>query len=145
MFNKILIPVDLEHTESASRAIKLALDEAEISNAKIFVMTVAPGFGMPLVASFFDEETVNRAMDEVSRHLRKFVTASIPEKFHPKTIVTQGNPAEQVLKQARLNDIDLIVISSHDTEFEQVFLGSCSAKVVRHAKCTVFVVKDKKY
>jgi len=145
MFNKILIPVDLEHTQSASRAIKLALDEAEISNAQIFVMTVAPGFGMPLVASFFDEETVNKAMDEVSRHLRKFVAESIPEKFHPKTIVTQGNPAEQVLKQARINDIDLIVISSHDTEFEQVFLGSCSAKVVRHAKCTVFVAKDKKY
>jgi len=145
MFNKILIPVDLEHTDSAARAIKLALDEAEISNAQIYVMTVGPGFGMPLVASFFDEETVSKAMDEVSRHLRKFVAASIPEKFHPKTIVTQGNPAEQVLKQARINDIDLIVISSHDTEFEQVFLGSCSAKVVRHAKCTVFVVKDKKY
>jgi nucleotide-binding universal stress UspA family protein len=141
MFKKILFPVDLEHTEVAGKALKLALEEAERSNAKLYVMTVAPGFGMPLVASFFDDETVKKAMKVIAGHLKKFVDDNIPEKFHAKGIVTEGNPPEEILKQAKEYDVDLIVISSHDTELDQMLLGSCSAKVVRHSKCSVLVVK----
>lgn len=141
MFNKILFPVDLEHTEVVKKALKLALEETERSNAKLYVMTVAPGFGTPLVASFFDDETVKKAMKEVARHLNKFVEENIPEKFHAKSIATQGNPPEQILKQAKKNDIDLIVISSHDSELDQFLMGSCAARVVRHSKCSVLVVK----
>ncbi len=143
MFKKILLPIDLEHTEVASKAIKLALEEAERSDAKLYVMTVAPGFGMPLVASFFDEGTVKKAMKEIARHMDQFVREKIPQKLHAKSIVTEGNPPEQILKQAEKHDIDLIVITSHDSEMEQIFLGSCSARVVRHSHCSVLVVKNK--
>lgn len=143
MFKKILFPIDLEHTEAADRSLKLALEEAKRSDAKLYVMTVAPGFGTPLVASFFDEETVKKALKVIAKHLNKFVKKNIPGSFHAKSIVTEGNPAVQILKQAKLYDIDLIVISSHDTEVEQMLLGSCSAKVVRHSKCSVLVVKKK--
>ncbi len=142
MFKKILLPIDLEHTEVAGKAIQLALEEAERSDAKIYVMTVAPGFGMPLVASFFDDNTVKKALKEIARHLDKFVHDNIPEKFHAKSIVTEGNPPEQILEQAKKHDIDLIVITSHDSEIEQMLLGSCSARVVRHSRCSVLVVKN---
>jgi len=142
MFKKILLPIDLEHTEVAGKAIKLALEEAERSDSKLYVMTVAPGFGMPLVASFFDDSTVKKAMKEIAKHLDRFVKETIPEKFHAKSIVTEGNPPEQILKQAKAHDIDLIVITSHDSEVEQMLLGSCSAKVVRHSLCSVLVVKN---
>lgn len=141
MFKKILLPVDLEHSDAAARAVKLALEEAERSNAELFVMTVAPGFGMPLVASFFDEETVKKAMKVIAEHLKDYVKKHIPESFHPKLVVAEGNPPEQILKQAKKNGIDLIVIPSHDSEMEQIFLGSVAAKVVRHARCSVLVVK----
>lgn len=142
MFKKILLPIDLEHTEVADKAIQLALEEAERSDAKLYVMTVAPGFGMPLVASFFDDNTVKKAIKEIARHLDNFVKQNIPQKFHAKSIVTEGNPPEQILKQAKVHDIDLIVITSHDSEMEQMLLGSCSAKVVRHSECSVLVVKN---
>lgn len=142
MAKKILFPVDLEHTEVVGKALKLALEEAERSNGKLYVMTVAPGFGMPLVASFFDDKTVKKAMKVIAAHLKKFVDENIPKEFHAKSIVTEGNPPEQILKQAKGNGVDLIVISSHDTELDQVLLGSCSAKVVRHSKCSVLVVKN---
>lgn len=141
MFKKILLPVDLEHLEVTGKALKLALEEAERSDAKLYVMTVAPGFGTPLVASFFDDATVKKAMKEVARKLKRFVDDHISEKFHAKSIVTEGNPAEQILRQAKQHDIDLIIISGYDTELDQLLLGSCSAKVVRHSKCSVLVVK----
>ena len=54
MYKNILFPVDLEHTKEAEKSLKITVEEAQRSKAKITVMTVAPGFGMPLVASFFD-------------------------------------------------------------------------------------------
>ncbi len=142
MFKKILLPIDLEHADVARKAISLATEEAKRSGSKLYVMTVAPGFGTPLVASFFDDATVKKAMKEVARHLKKFVANHIPGEFHAKSIVTEGNPPEQILKQAKEHNIDLIIISGYDTELDQMLLGSCSAKVVRHSNCSVLVVKN---
>jgi len=141
MYKNILFPVDLEHTAEAEKALKIAIDEARRSKAKLTVMTVAPGFGMPIVASFFDEHTVANALKEVARHLRQYVDDNIPNDINTKPIVVEGNPAELILKQAKTDDVDLIVIASHNSQIENLLLGSCAAKVVRHAQCSVTVVK----
>jgi len=141
MYKNILFSVDLEHTAEAEKALKIAIDEARRSEAKLTIMTVAPGFGMPIVASFFDEQTVANALKEVARHLRQYVDDNIPDDVVTNPVVVEGNPAELILKQAQSDDIDLIVIASHNSEIENMLLGSCAAKVVRHARCTVTVVK----
>jgi len=143
MYKKILVPIDLEHANVVDEALKLAMEEAKRSDAKLYIMTVAPGFGMPLVASFFDDAAVKNAMKEIARHLKKFVADHVPKSYHAKSIVTEGNPAEQILKQAKQHDVDLIIISGYDSELDQVLLGSCSSKVVRHSECSVMVVKNK--
>ena len=141
MYENILFSVDLEHTDEAEKALKIAIDEAGRSNAKLTVMTVAPGFGMPIVASFFDEHAVQNALKEVARHLKQYVDDNIPGDIQTNAVVVEGNPAELILKQAQTDDIDLIVIASHNSQIENLLLGSCAAKVVRHAHCNVTVVK----
>ena len=141
MYKNILYPVDLEHTKEAEKALKITVEEAQRSKAKITVMTVAPGFGMPLVASFFDEATVKNAMKEVARQLKSYIADNIPDDLEIKAVVMEGNPAELILKQAKKEGSDLIVISSYNNEANHLLLGSCAAKVVRHSKCSVTVVK----
>lgn len=141
MYKRILFPVDIEHTKEAKKALKIAIEEARQSKAKITVMTVAPGFGMPIVASYFDEKIVKQALKEVARHLKVYVEKNIPDDIASAAVVMEGNPAELILAQARKIKADLIVIPSHITPFENIFLGSCSAKVVRHSQCSVMVVK----
>ena len=141
MYENILFPVDLEHTVEAEKALKIAVDEAKRSKAKLSIMTVAPGFGMPIVASFFDEGAVKNALKEIARHLKQYVDENIPDDIETDAIVVEGNPAELILKQAQNGKIDLIVIASHNSQIENLLLGSCAAKVVRHANCTVTVVK----
>ncbi|MCP4876262.1 MAG: universal stress protein [Gammaproteobacteria bacterium] len=141
MHNNILFPVDLEHTAEAEKALKIAIGEAQRSAAKMTVMTVAPGFGTPLVASFFDEETVRNALKEVARHLKQYIADNVPDDIEVNAVVAEGNPAELILKQAQDDDIDLIVIASHNSQIENLLLGSCAAKVVRHSHCSVTVVK----
>ncbi len=141
MYKNILFPVDIEHIAEAKKALQVAIDEARRSGAKLTVMTVAPGFGMPIVATFFDEQAVKKALKEVARHLRKYMDDNIPDDIKTDAIVMEGNPAELILKQANKIKTDLIIIASHNSQIENLLLGSCAAKVVRHSKCTVTVVK----
>ncbi|RLA10729.1 MAG: universal stress protein [Gammaproteobacteria bacterium] len=141
MYENILFPVDMEHTVEAEKALKIAVEEARRSNAKLTVMTVAPGFGMPIVASYFDKGAVKSALKEIARHLKQYIDDNIPDDIETRAIVNEGNPAELILKRAQKDNIDLIVIASHNSQIENLLLGSCAAKVVRHAQCTVTVVK----
>jgi len=141
MYKNILYPVDLEHTKEAGKALKVAIEEAQRSKAKLTVMTVAPGFGMPIVASFFDDATVKNAMKEVARQLKSYIDNNIPDDLEIKAVVMEGNPAELILKQAKKEGSDLIVISSYNNEVNHLLLGSCAAKVVRHSDCSVTVIK----
>ncbi len=141
MYKNILFPVDMEHTAEAKKALKIAIEEAQRSKAKLTIMTVAPGFGMPIVASFFDAQTVKKALKEVARHLKQYIDDNIPNDIETGSIVVGGNPAELIFKQNDGAKVDLLVIASHNSQIENLLLGSCAAKVVRHSKCTVTVVK----
>lgn len=141
MYKKILFPIDLQHTKEAEKSLKVAIDEARRSKAKLRVMTAATGFGMPIVASFFDDKTVKKALKEVARQLKTYVDENIPDDIESSAVVVEGNPAELILKQAKKDKVDLIVISAHNNQIENILLGSCAAKVVRHSDCSVNVVK----
>jgi nucleotide-binding universal stress UspA family protein len=141
MHKNILFPVDMEHTAEAEKALKIAVEEAQRSKAKLTVITVAPGFGTPLVASFFDKKAVKNALKEIARHLKKYIDDNIPGDIETGAVVVEGNPAELILKQAIKDNIDLIVIAAHNSQIENLLLGSCAAKVARHSQCTVTVVK----
>ncbi|MDH3760075.1 MAG: universal stress protein [Gammaproteobacteria bacterium] len=141
MFKSILFPVDLEHTAEAAKGLKLAVEEAKRSQARLTIMTAAPGFGMPIVASYFDKNAVSEALKEVARHLKQYVSDNVPDDIDIHAVVVEGNPGELILKQAQKDAVDLIVIPAQHTRIENIFLGSVAAQVVRHATCTVTVVK----
>ncbi|MFT6387071.1 MAG: nucleotide-binding universal stress UspA family protein [Cellvibrionaceae bacterium] len=141
MFKKILIPIDLEETALAEKAVEIAIDQARKHGAEIHVLTVFPGFGMPLVASFFPENAMQDALNKVSEHLKKYVSETFPDDINTYAIVTEGNPSEQVLHQAKKTKADLIIIPSHNRSASEFFLGSCATKVVSHAECSVMVIK----
>ena len=103
MYNNILLPVDMEHTAESDRALKVAVEEARRSKAQLTVMTVAPGFGSPLVASYFDEGAVKEALKEVARHLKQYIDDNIPDDVEVDAVVAEGNHAEKILKQEQLS------------------------------------------
>jgi len=103
---------------------------------------VIPGFGMPLVASYFPESLMKKAIAEVSSSLQSYVQETFPAEIKTHPLVAEGSPAERIAEQASRLGIDLIVIPSHAKGLERTLLGSCAAKVVQLAKCSVVVVKD---
>ena len=55
--------------------------------------------------------------------------------------VRQGQPARQIIKLATEIDAKLIVMESHSPGLADFLIGSVAAAVVRHAPCSVYVVR----
>ncbi len=58
-----------------------------------------------------------------------------------KTVVKSGHPAEEILKTAKDEKVDLIIIGSRGKRTHTVLLGSVSREIVNHAEIPVLVAK----
>jgi nucleotide-binding universal stress UspA family protein len=142
MFSSILAPVDLAAKSGKRRALAVAADMAGRYGADLTVMTVIPDFGMSIVGSFFDEGFAQRAMDEAGAKLREFCADHVPAGLTRHEHVAQGPIYDEILRAAREFGVDCIVMGSHRPELKDYLLGPNAARVVRHAPCSVMVVRD---
>lgn len=141
MFKSILVPVDLAAQTGKRRSLAVATDMAGRYDADLTVMTVIPDFGMSIVGSFFEEGFAERAMAEAAAKLRVFCAENVPAGLRLHEHVAQGPIYDAILKAARELGCDCIVMGSHRPELKDYLLGPNAARVVRHAPCSVMVVR----
>lgn len=140
MFNTILLPIDLSAENSWQAALPAALrlgGDAVI----LHVVTVLPDFGTSFVGSFFRDGFEERALHEVGEHLTAWVDAHVPEDVDVHPHVLHGRVYDEIIKAANKLDVDAIVLASHTPELSDYLLGPNAARVVRHARQSVFVVR----
>ena len=58
-----------------------------------------------------------------------------------KVKVIEGHAGHSIVDYATEQKVDCIVIASHRPGLQDLFLGSTAARVVRHAPCSVHVVR----
>lgn len=58
-----------------------------------------------------------------------------------KTVIRMGHPAEEILKAAKEEQADMIVIGSRGKRVSHVFMGSVSREVVNSADIPVLLVR----
>ena len=141
MYKNILLTVDLGHESSWFKALPIAVEYAKSYGATLSVMTVVPDFGMSIVGSFFPEGYEKKAIDEVKRKLDAFCDQHIPSEITVRHIVGHGVVYEEILRVAAETKPDLIVMASHRPELKDYLIGPNAARVVRHADCSVQVVR----
>ncbi len=142
MFKTVLVPVNIDDTRHAEHAMQMAIAIAQRDGAALHVLTVVPGFGMPLVASFFPADAMREAKKEIAKRLHDYVEQKVPDSVNAKAHVMEGNPPERVVEYADEIGADLIVLPPHDRgAVDQALLGSCTTKVAQHAHCSVMVVR----
>ncbi|HEU4541604.1 MAG TPA: universal stress protein, partial [Jiangellaceae bacterium] len=59
-----------------------------------------------------------------------------------RRIVAEGRIYREILDAADTTKADLIVMGSHRPELKDYLLGPNAAKVMRHADCSVLVVRE---
>ncbi|MGH6839246.1 MAG: universal stress protein [Methylocella sp.] len=140
MFKKILVPIDLTELTITKPALEAAVElalQAKGTLRLIAVETLLPASFMEYVPLEFDktqEERAVRALEEISASL------AIP-KESISHIVRFGGIYVEVLAEADEWSAELIVVGSHRPSMSTYLIGSNAKTIVRHAKCSVLVIR----
>ena len=142
MYNKILLPIDLNHKASWDRALPTALVLCKTYDASLHVVTVMPDFGLPLVGGFFPKEFTDQAKKAVTDRFKEIVKEHVPKDIKVQRIVVDGKPYEAILRVSKKLNVDLIVMASHKRKrLEEYLLGTNAMRVVQQSKKSVMIVR----
>jgi len=136
MFNTILVPIDMAHIAEGKANIDIAIKQAE-AGAKIILLNVVED--IPTWASVeLPVGLVATSLQAAQDELQAIANASgVPMEAEART----GHSYKTILDVANEKQVDMIIIASHQPGLQDYFLGSTAAKVVRHAQCSVLVIR----
>lgn len=140
-YKDILLALDPDLDEVSMTALNRAIAYSEAFGSVLHLMIVVPDFGMSIVAQNFPADFEEKALAATKRQLDELVAEKIPEGVSTQVIVAHGSPYDEVLNTAKSIGADLIVVGAHRTELKDYFLGTTAARIVRHAPCSVVVVR----
>lgn len=135
MYKHILVPIALDHEHKASDAVDLA-GILKDEGGRITVLTVVEQVP-PYISQYLPEGQIEKNVEDARIALK----ADLGGIKGVEVDVIRGNPGPAIVDYASEMDIDLIVIASHRPGLQDYFLGSTAARVVRHANCSVHVVR----
>jgi nucleotide-binding universal stress UspA family protein len=143
---KILVPVD--GSKHAEDALYTAIDLLKSKGGELFVLTVVPSFeAFDLELSAAGRESLKRDFEaKGGRVVNRSCDIATGEgvKVHCKAEVSATNVPDAIIAFAEKESVDLVVIGSRGLSPASRFrMGSVASKVVRHAPCSVYVVKQK--
>ena len=141
MFKKILVPVDIDYPETAAAVYQRAKTIAGLSDAEIRIISVLPGFGMPIVASLVPDDVRQETRDRFQDAMEKFIKEYCGEDV--SYTIRTGKNWEEIIRAADEWQADLIVVyHNRHREVNEVFSHSCSQRVADHATCSVLRLRN---
>jgi nucleotide-binding universal stress UspA family protein len=142
MYETILLPVDLDDKHSWRKALPTAIGLCETYESKLVVMTVLAESDMPLVDQLLSPDYKNRLQQKLGQQLKAFVRAQITPDIEAQPTVAAGRVYQEIIRQAETLAVDLIIMGAINADRTRYALGPNTAQVIRHAPCSVMVVRD---
>lgn len=142
MYSDILLAIDLGQPETQAKAVEAAVKMCETFSSRLHVITVVPDYGMSIVGSYFSKDHEAQALKKAGDALHAYVAEHIPSAIPVQHIVGHGAIYREILAHAGKAGCDLIVMASHHPDLEDYLIGPNAEKVMRHADCSVLVVRD---
>ncbi len=148
--NNILVPTDC--SELSKEATKYAIKFAKQFQAKLTLLLVTPteplavlndyGYFSPELHQKLVLESTKRAEAELS----EFWDSVTDPEVQCKLINAKGDPFTEIIRYAKENETDIIIMGTHGhTGIKHILMGSVAEKVVRYSPQPVLTVKDKDY
>lgn len=134
MYSKILVPVSLAEGADTEHALALA-NTLSRANAEIcagHVIETVPTFSEAYVSS----EVSTKIEDSAKERFNDLVPDVVMDRA-----VLHGTAGATILDYAKKIGADCIIVASHRPGLADYFLGSTAARVVRHAQCSVHVLR----
>ena len=142
-FKKILCPTDF--SEPSYEAVKAASELAQHFSAELHLVHVirpipdyvAPDPSVFNIALYY--EGIHRAANE---EMQKLIDRFGGKEVSTNATVVEGNAADEIIRIADNNEVDLTVIATHgQTGVRRLVFGSVAEKVVRLAAGPVLTIR----
>jgi nucleotide-binding universal stress UspA family protein len=137
--DRVLVPTDFSEYSDQARTYACELAkrfDAELHLVHVVHLVAQPFYGGPISDELLNPEEPalekleglqGPDLDQVSRVVRR---------------VQVGSPFVEIVRYARENDVDLIVMGTHGrTGLAHALIGSVAERVVRKAPCPVLTVR----
>ncbi len=140
-FRIILCGTDF--TERSYTALQYALRFARLADG---VLIVAHFVHVPS-GDLYTHEAWPRTFEEAKVRARAMLEEVHTTRLegYPKAelVVEIGAPAEMLIQIAKERQVDVVVTATHGrSELAELIMGSTAEKLIRHAPCPVFVVRQ---
>jgi nucleotide-binding universal stress UspA family protein len=145
MFKRIVVGTD--GSETATQAVKTAIELAKLSDAKLEIVSAyepvpqqrlrdeSEGISGDVSHAVNPREDVQFILDKAAADAKK-------EKVDVVTHPREGDPADAILDVAEENKADLVLVGNKGmTGAKRFLLGSVPNKISHHASCDVWIAK----
>jgi universal stress protein A len=142
---KILCPTDL--SEPSYQGIEAAKELAVNQSAELIIISVVtpiyPGGTLPGPEGFEAAAYYDRMEEHIKDSLDKLISEKVSRGVASRGIVVYGIAADEIVRCATGEEVDLIVIATHGwTGWRRFIFGSVTEKVVRLSHCPVLTIPE---
>ena len=136
--------VDLDDENSSHKVLTRAIDYSRHTGARLHVLTIVPNgmLKMTMVAQIIPADYERKLLDDARQRLAAIIKRHATDDVQLEQNVSLGSVYKEALQFARNVDADLIVVGAHKPELKDYLLGPNVGQIVRHATCSVWVVRD---
>lgn len=142
MYKKILLGIDLNSEASWTASLETALVMCRTFDASLHLVHVMADVPEAVVKLYLPDDNTEKLTQQFTAMLDAFVDKYIPKEFEATVHLRKGNIYTGILETAEKVEADLIIIGSHRPTMSDFLLGPNAARVVRHAECSVLVVRN---
>lgn len=137
MFSKIMIPVDLNHTEQMGKALAVAADLTRTYDADIHIVGVTMTTPTEIAPT---PESFARKLGEFASE--RSSELGIPIQSHAEISHDLAIDLDEILmRTADRIGVDLVVMASHVPGFAEYVFASNAGYLASHASMSVMVVR----
>jgi nucleotide-binding universal stress UspA family protein len=135
MYTHVLVPISFEADRATSRALALARMLAGTTGrvTLLHVQEAVPSYAL----GYLPPDYLAESRAELQLSLQT-LAGDMPRATAQ---VIDGHAGRTITDWAKANAVDCIVIASHRPGMQDLLLGSTATTVVRHAQCSVHVVR----
>lgn len=137
LIKRLLVAVD--GSQQSYKAVRYASEIAKSTNAAMTLLAVVEVIDAPelMMADHINGEKA--AMDSA---LEEAAEMAISYGVEAKTVIRHGNPADQILRYAKEEGVDMIVTGSRGRgDAKGLIMGSVSRAVTKRADIPVLIVR----
>ncbi len=147
---RILVPVDVEEPRCWNYVLDPLRQHAAGNDVELTVATVVPELGTVIAqaaqaapfTTASPAQLEKHALEVAKERLDRLIDGVGNEFGEISRVIRSGSVYSEILATAKEMSADLIILMSHVPDLGDYLLGPNAAKIVRHAKCSVFVVRN---